>query len=125
LAESNAIQTGKPAYIPALRSYLDSIKSSSDFISRKCDKMATNVDRATQRTLLAAAVSIWLSSYSTTVDRDATGEDGPSTLSNATSQKFKLFDCILIGVPNHQIYQILKFLFEFDSNFKPRSVFEF
>jgi hypothetical protein len=59
------------------------------------------------------------------MDRDAAGEDGPSTLSNAASQKFKLFDCILIGVPNHQIYQILKFLFEFDSNFKPRSVFEF
>jgi hypothetical protein len=66
--------------------HLDPSNSSSLFTSRKCKKVATNVDHVRQWTPLVATTSIWPSSSSTTIDRDAAREDGPSTLSSTKSQ---------------------------------------
>jgi hypothetical protein len=68
---------------PALHPDLSS--STSDFSSKKCDTMATNVERDPWRTILAVTVLIQLSSSSTIMDIDAAREDGPSVLSSTKS----------------------------------------
>jgi hypothetical protein len=75
---------GHPPITAALR--LDPCISRSASSTGKCDKAETNADWVPHRTPLAVVASTQPSSSSAAMDRDATGEDGPSAQSSTLSR---------------------------------------